>query len=102
MGWARALLLGDIGNRLDIEDAERAIRRMRGDLARSFKTNVTQDEQIRRLTADNAELKLYLASLVRLLMNNGTVSRDDLVAIVNAVDAEDGTMDGRTAGKIIE
>ncbi len=102
MGWARTMLLGDIGNRLDIGDAERAIAEIQREINRSYRTNMSQEEQIRKLIADNAELKLYVASLVRLLMSKGTISRDDFVAIVNAVDAEDGARDGRRSGGIVE
>ena len=34
MGWARTLLLGDIGNRLDIGDAERDIEQLRKRVSR--------------------------------------------------------------------
>ncbi len=29
MGWIRTILLGDIGNRLDIEDSEQEIERLK-------------------------------------------------------------------------
>jgi hypothetical protein len=36
MGWGRTLLLGDIGNRLDIEDTERDIERLKREIAGAF------------------------------------------------------------------
>jgi len=101
MGWGRTLLLGDIGNRLDIADTERDIAGLKRELAGSSQKDLSQDEMIRRLVAENAELKLYLASVVRLLVRKGILSRDELQAMVAAIDAEDGRTDGRFTGKIV-
>lgn len=101
MGWGRALLLGDIGNRLDIADTERDIARLKREIAGAFRKDMSQDDMIRRLAVENAELKLYLASLVRLLVRKGSVSTDELQAMVAAIDAEDGRADGRFTGDII-
>lgn len=101
MGWGRTLLLGDIGNRLDIEDTERDIARLKQALASSSDKNLSQDDQLRKLVAENAELKLYLAALVRLLITKNSISPAELEAIVTAVDAEDGRTDGRFTGKLV-
>lgn len=100
MGWGRTLLLGDIGNRLDIEDTENDIASLKQKMAGAFHKDMTQDKKIDVLIAENAELKLYLASVVRLLMTKGTISPDELRAVVEAVDAEDGTSDGKYDGNI--
>jgi len=101
MGWGRTLFLGDIGNRLDIADTERDIARLRQDLAGSSRANLSQDEQIRTLIAENAQLKLYLAALVRLLVRNNTIARSELETVIAAVDAEDGSADGQFTGKVV-
>ncbi len=101
MGWGRTLLLGDIGNRLDIEDTERDIAALREEIAGAFRKDMSQDDIIRKLIAENSQLKLYFASLVRLLTRTGTISREDLAAVVAAVDAEDGQVDGQFTGKIV-
>ena len=101
MGWGRTLLLGDIGNRLDIEDTERDIERLKGDIAGAFHKDLSQDEIIRTLIAENAQLKLYFVSLIRLLTRKGSISREELQAIVTAVDAEDGHVDGSFGGNIL-
>ncbi len=101
MGWGRTLLLGDIGNRLDIEDTEKEIASLRREVHGGFQHDMTQDQTIRKLVAENAELKLYMASLVRLLVKNGSISRDELAAVVAAVDAEDGKADGQYDGKVV-
>ena len=100
MGWGRTLLLGDIGNRMDIEDTERDIKNLRGRLSRSGVRDISQDKKIDLLLTENAELKLYLASLVRLLTSKGTISPEELRAMVEAIDAEDGISDGKYGGEI--
>ena len=100
MGWGRTLLLGDIGNRLDIEDTERDINHLRGQISLSVRKDMSQDEQIQALAAENAELKLYMAVIVRLLVSKGLVTSSELEAMVTAVDAEDGTVDGKFDGDI--
>jgi hypothetical protein len=101
MGWGRTLLLGDIGNRLDIADTERDIAGLKREIAGAFQKDMSQDEMIRRLVAENAELKLYLAALVRLMARKGSISKEELQAMVAAIDAEDGRQDGRSTGKIV-
>ena len=61
MGWGRTLLLGDIGNRMDIADAELEISRIKRELADAYHLDMTQEERIDQLIQDNAELRLYLA-----------------------------------------
>jgi hypothetical protein len=101
MGWGRTLLLGDIGNRLDIEDTERGISNLRREIAGSFRKDMSQDEKIQTLVEENAELKLYLASVVRLLASKGTISTDELRTMVDVLDAEDGSSDGVYDGDIV-
>ena len=101
MGWGRTLLLGDIGNRLDIEDTERDIAALKQKVSGSVAKDKTQDELIRELIAENAQLKLYFVSLVRLLTRKGSISQDELAAVVAAVDAEDGRADGQFDGNVV-
>ncbi len=101
MGWGRTLLLGDIGNRLDIADTEQDIEGLKREIDGAFRKDMSQDEAIRWLMSENAELKLYVAALVRLLVRKGSLSAEELQAMVAAVDAEDGSKDGRFTGKIV-
>ena len=98
MGWARTLLLSDIGNRLDIKDTQRDIARLKLEIAGTFNKDMTQDRKIDFLRAENAELKLYLASVVRLLTSKGAISSEELTAMVEAADAEDGGPDQQDDG----
>ena len=100
MGWGRTLLLGDIGNRMDIEDCELEIKRIKEELGGGFRKDMSQDERIQQLSAENDELKLYLAGLIRLLTANGTIDAADYEKIVQTVDAEDGNIDGKFDGAL--
>jgi hypothetical protein len=101
MGWARTLLLGDIGNRLDIGDVEGDVAVLRQKIAGAYRNDATLDERLHELAAENAELKLYLAALIRLLISKGTISKQEIQSLVAAVDFEDGRTDGRCDGKVV-
>ncbi len=101
MGWGRTLLLGDIGNRLDIGDTERDIAHLKRKMSGAVGKDMSQDRQIAALMTENAELKLYLAAVVRLLVAKGAISGEELKAMVEAVDAEDGSSDGKHDGTIV-
>ena len=101
MGWGRTLLLGDIGNRLDIEDTERDLASLKREIRGAFHKDMSQDKKIDTLISENAELKLYLASLIRLLVTKDIVSPEELTAVVAKVDAEDGSADGQYNGEIV-
>jgi len=90
-----------MGNRLDIEDTERDVSHLKREIAGAFQKDMSQDRKINALVAENAELKLYLASIIRLLTAKGVVSDEELRAMVDAVDAEDGRSDGRLDGAIV-
>ena len=101
MGWGRTLLLGDIGNRLDIEDTEHNIENIKRELSTSFTKDRSQDEKIESLIQENAQLKLYLAGVIRLLTANGTISKNELEKMVDKLDSEDGKKDGKYDGDIV-
>ena len=89
MGWGRTLLLGDIGNRLDIADTERDIANLQSRLQSKAQTDQTQDKRLGELASENDQLKLYLASLIRLLVSKGILSHDELATFVQLIDTEE-------------
>ena len=101
MGWGRTLFLGDIGNRLDIADTERDIRKLRQYVADAINVNASQEQILKELIIENAQAKLYLASIVRLLLAKGNITKEELETMVNAIDAEDGESDGMFHGDIV-
>jgi hypothetical protein len=104
MGWGRTLLLGNIGNRLDIDDIEQTVAQLRFQLnaRRRVQQDVdqSQDERLLRLETDCAEMKLYLAALVRLLIGKGTIDREEFTRFVDIIDRSDGAADGRFGGSL--
>lgn len=100
MGWGRMLLLGNVGQQLDIRDTQRALAQMSAQLRATGRFEHEAAKRIDELGQENAELKLYLAAVVRLLVAKGTVSSDELKDIVDAIDRSDGKADGQFDGKI--
>lgn len=95
MGWMRTLLLGDIGNRLDIADAEEDIAHLR-DRQSDANSQTRQNERVILALRDElGKQKLALAALTRFLLAKGVVSEDELAAFIEEVDAEDGNLDGK-------
>ena len=74
MGWGRTLFLGDIGNRMDIADSEEEIRRIQRGLSGSFSQDQSQDAKLESLAQENAELKLYPASVIPMLSQRNIIS----------------------------
>ena len=101
MGWGRTLLLGDIGNRLDIGDTENEISRLKRVVDGAYRKDMSQDNKINMLIRENAELKLYLASITRLLISKGMISNEELESMVQAIDVSDGKADGKFDGSIV-
>lgn len=100
MGWGRTMLLGDIGNRLDIEDTEQEISGLKQRLRNSAGVDLNQDQKISELEKENGELKLYMAALIRLLLSKGTISNEELTQLVEEIDGADGRVDGQFSGSI--
>ncbi len=84
-------MLGDIGNRLDIADTERDLHGLRSRLQAKDHTDESQDKRLAALEQENDQLKLYVASLLRLLVGKGVVSEGELTAFVDLIDEDGGT-----------
>lgn len=95
MGWARTLLLGDVGNRLDVEDCENEIKQLKMNLMEMNQDDLEQDEELMALRRESDELKLTLAAVIRLLVSKEVLSVDEIRSMVEVIDAEDGAMDGK-------
>ena len=95
MGWGRMLLLGDWGQQMDLEEQRAEIADLKHRIGEGL-----GDRGIDALRADNDELRLYVAVLVRMLVAKNVVTREELEALVAAVDGEDGVADGRHSGPV--
>jgi len=100
MGWGRMLLLGNVGQQLDIQDTERSLADLSHRLRQSGQFDREAARRLDQLAAENAELKLYLAAIVRLLASKNIVTDAELRSIVDAIDRSDGTADGKFTGKL--
>ncbi len=95
MGWMRTLLLGDIGNRLDIADAEREIALVRSSQARNAQKLQSREGQIKALQDELGRQKLAVQALTRFLVARNVISQSELDDFIKEVDAEDGVIDGK-------
>lgn len=86
MGWGRFLLLGDIGQQLDIGDREREMAEFRERIRDQRGRDEGQDTMIQLLRAENEELKLYVGAIVRLLRSKQVVSDEEVKQIVDEVE----------------
>ena len=86
MGWARTLLLGDIGNRLDIADTEQDIGEIRHELAAKRNLDESQDDAIRRLQEENQQLEICVAALVKTLQRKGVFTSEEVSNLVRLID----------------
>ena len=86
MGWGRMLLLGDVGQQLDLGSLSGEVARMQDAFAGNVDVDREQGEAIRQLQVENRELKLYLATLIRLLVAKGVVREDEVETTVRAIE----------------
>jgi phage/plasmid primase-like uncharacterized protein len=102
MGWGRWFFLGDMGQQLDLQDQAQQIEQLRQNLAAQAQASAERtSDDLRRLREENNELKLYLAATLRLLMGKGVATREEIQALVRAIDAEDGSVDRKAPGHIL-
>ena len=84
----RDLLLGDVGNRLDIADNEERIESVRRRLNKSRNTDRRQDDAIAALQDENEQLELCLAALMTTLEKKGILASDEVRSLVEKLDPE--------------
>ena len=102
MGWGRMLLLGNLGQQLDIDEQRRQIHDLKKKI-RSESNRASQSVELRLdiLERNCDEIKLYMATLVRYLVAKGPVNASEFESLVDEIDAEDGAADGRYKGNIL-
>ena len=86
MGWGRMLLLGNVGQQLDIGDLGNEIADMQRAFANNRDLDQEQGQVIEQLQKENQELKLYLATLLRLLVAMGVLKPDEVETTVRAIE----------------
>jgi hypothetical protein len=98
MGWMRYLLLGDLGQQLDIQDQADEIARLKQHMRNPFDASPSD---VNSLRTENAELRLYVAVLFRLLISKGIASEDEVRTLINRIDAADGAVDAGFKGDVV-
>jgi hypothetical protein len=86
MGWGRTLLLGDIGNRLDIDDVEQNVAAVQRHLEDQREVDANQDATLSRLQKENDDLKMCMCGLLRLLVSKNVVTTEELNKFANMID----------------
>lgn len=86
MGWGRMLLLGNVGQQLDIGDLNGAIEQMHAAFTDNERVDAEQGRSIEQLRRENQQMKLYLATLIRLLVAKGVLTQDEVAATVAAIE----------------
>ena len=57
-------------------------------------------EELQRLTVENNELKLYVATIFRVLLDKRLVSPQELEKALREIDLADGVEDGQLKGPV--
>jgi hypothetical protein len=86
LGWARWLLLGDLGQQLDLGDAHNALERLRRSSSSASFRAIQNDEQIRELADRNEQLTLCLIMLVRLMIAKGAIVPAEVQELLAVLD----------------
>lgn len=88
MGWGRMFLMGNVGQQLDIGDLEGAVTEMQSAFLENQRTDLGQAKSIAQLQRENHDLKLYLATLIRLLVSKAVIKPEEIETIVRAIETE--------------
>lgn len=89
MSWGSFLLVGDMGQQLDLGEQAEEMGRLRRSLARRRSKDLDQDAEIASLARENLNLKLGLAALVRLLAARAVVQAEEIADLVRVLDRSD-------------
>jgi len=88
MGWGRTLLLGNIGAQLNIDDVEADVDEVKQHLEMMSGKDASRDGAIDRLQRENHDLKIYIATLLRLLVSKNVLTSDELTKFVDLLDPQ--------------
>ena len=80
------MLLGNVGQQLDIQDVEGAVGQLQEALRQTENLDSKQEREIDDLRREDQELKLYFATLVKLLVAKGVIRQEEVDAAVQAVE----------------
>jgi hypothetical protein len=101
MGWGRWLLLGDLGQQMDLAAHQAEIERLKEQIQSNQAVPSSIEHRLEILQRENDELKLYLAAVIRLMLSKKLAPPDEIKTVVAAVDREDGTEDKKFSGPML-
>lgn len=85
----RTILLGDIGNRLDIEDSEKMIRTLRNSLRKTKRISRSNEDRITSLEEENEQLELLVTMLMQRLQERNILSGEEIRSLAEIIDPPD-------------
>ncbi len=91
MGWGRMLLLGNVGQQMDIDELTDYLKKAVAEMNQNQTLDRQQSAEIARLKAENKELKLYVLGLIRLLSAKKVLSEAEVNQLVAAIDDPSGS-----------
>ena len=81
-------MLGNVGQQLDIGDLNTEIAGMQRAFLENQQVDLQQAQSLSQLRRENQELKLYLATLMRLLVSKGVLKPEEVETTVRAIETE--------------
>jgi hypothetical protein len=97
MGWESFIFDNELLQRVDIERTRRAMQ------AQTFvnaKARGRMRRNVEALEEDLGMLALACRTMMRLLIEKGVLTRDEIAAVMKAIDGQDGAVDGRWSGPV--
>ena len=82
------LFLGNIGQQLDLDDVGIEIQRIKETFAQVSEVDHAQGNELQRLRRDNDELRLYVFTLMRLLVQKGVLTTQETASMAAAIDTD--------------
>ena len=82
------LFLGNIGQQLDLDDVGIEIQRIKETFAQVSEVDHAQGNELQRLRRDNDELRLYVVTLMRLLVQKGVLTTQETASMAAAIDTD--------------
>ena len=93
MSWGSFLLVGDMGQQLNLTEQAEELGRLRRSIARRQSKDVDQDARIAALAEENLNLKVSVAGLVQMLVARGVIGEGEIANLVRALDCADPATD---------
>ena len=97
MSWLKHILLGDLGQSMDIEDTKEMVAGQAALQIQQSKHVVNANLEIARLRRRNEQLHLAITALTRHLVAKGVINGAELASFIDEIDLLDGKADGTLA-----